>query len=148
MRLTYLELLEAVKEGKQPKKVKVGSVVYSWDGCEYVQNTDSRQSLSDRLPNWTTKAQTTADFIEEVVDILTGEEKDWIKSVIAPFRNHVTEICKTGYRRAGVEDVEFIYIDYSTGTEEGSVIFPNFKKGEKFKEMEIDRGYTPEELDL
>ena len=64
MRLTYLELLEAVKKGKQPKKVKVGSVVYSWDGCEYVQNADSRQTLSDRLPNWTTKGQTTADFLE------------------------------------------------------------------------------------
>ena len=68
MRLTYLELLEAVKKGKQPKKVKVGSIVYSWDGCEYVQNADSRQTLSGRLPNWTTKAQTTADFIEEVKD--------------------------------------------------------------------------------
>ena len=91
MRLTYLELLEAVKKGKQPKKIKVGGIVYSWDGSEYVQNTDSRQTLSDRLPNWTTKAQTTADFIEEAVDILTGEEKEVLKTLWIPITERLPD---------------------------------------------------------
>ena len=143
MRLTYLELLEAVKEGKQPKKVKVGSIVYSWDGCEYVQNADTRQSLSDRLPNWATKAQTTADFIEEVVDILTGEEKEYLRAVIKPFRKKIDHIEKNRHMNGGYE---YISIVVKNPTE--CIDFPWFDTDSMYAGLIVDKPYKLEELDL
>ena len=146
MRLTYLELLEAVKEGKQPKKVKVGSIVYSWDGCEYVQNTDTRQSLSDRLPNWTAKAQTTADFIEEVTDILTGEEKEHLRTVLKPVRDKTATIEKMLFG-----GMTFVRVRYKIDLSENVYLF-DFPVAslldDAYGGMECGQRYTLEELDL
>lgn len=73
MKITYRTLLTMVNANEQPKKIKVGTATYTWNGCDYILNTDSRRSLSDTLTSWTTKAQTTAEFIEVVEELLTIE---------------------------------------------------------------------------
>lgn len=71
MKITYRTLLTMVDANEQPNKVKIGSAVYEWNGCDYILKTDSRKSLSDTLTSWTTKAQTKAEFIE----VEYGKEK-------------------------------------------------------------------------
>lgn len=51
--ITYLELLQMIKDGKQPKKVKFGKSIYEWDkiyACDsnsYIN--DEAQFLSDNI---------------------------------------------------------------------------------------------------
>lgn len=64
--MTYLELLQLVKEGKQPKFIKVLRVPYRWDDDEetYVDRYD--YLLSDYLSDCGTKALVVGDWIEVI----------------------------------------------------------------------------------
>lgn len=145
MKITYLQLLEKVYGSIQPKKVKVGSATYTWNGCDYVLNTDSRRSLSDTLTSWTTKAQTTAEFIDVVEEILTDEEKEYLRAVIKPYRSRVKSI----YKRV-VTDGEYlkITIKYSDLVSVDYIALPIHKNGETYKGLNCGHAYTLEELDL
>ena len=139
MKITYRTLLTMVNANEQPKKIKVGTATYTWNGCDYILNTDSRRSLSDTLTSWTTKAQTTADFIEVVQEVLTDEEKAYLSAVIKPFKEDVSEIVKFEYQ-------EFEYIRIVLRYD--SINFPIFAKGKMYKGMEKAKKYTLEELGL
>lgn len=139
MKITYFELLEKVFESNQPKKIKVGTATYTWNGCDYILNTDSRKSLSDTLTSWTIKAQTTAEFIEVVQEVLTDEEKAYLSAVAKPFKEDVSVIVKFEYQ--GFEYIRIV-LRYD------SINFPIFAKGKMYKGMEKARKYTLEELGL
>lgn len=139
MKITYFELLEKVFESNQPKKVKVGSALYEWDGSDYILTTDSRRSLSDTITSWTTKGQTTAEFIEVVQEVLTDEEKAYLSAVIKPFKEDVSYIVKFEYQ--GFEYIRIV-LRYD------SINFPIFEKGKMYKGMEKAKRYTLEEIGL
>lgn len=139
MKITYRTLLTMVVANEQPKKIKVGTATYTWNGCDYILNTDSRKSLSDTLTSWTTKAQTTATFIDVGCENLTNEEKEYLSAVIKPYRNRVLSVCK-----ALCTEGEYIKV-WITGD---SIVLPTHKSGETYKGMVIGREYSLEELDL
>lgn len=75
--------------------------------------------------------------------ILEEKEKEYLSAVIRPFRDSVVAIIKCKYD----DYYEFIQIEVNQERYE-YVNLPNFKKDIMYKGMEIDKGYTLEELGL
>lgn len=82
------------------------------------------------------------ETIYEVKEILDKEEKEYLSSVIKPFKNKIRLIRKTSTL---IGSKEYIVISVKDGS---SLIFPSFKTGTMYKGMKIDKGYTLEELRL
>ena len=92
----------------------------------------------------------------DLSDILTGKykiiknpildevEKEYLGSIIKPFRDRVISVRKYNYDKY-YEYITIIYYDVSKYL---SIYFPPFKKGTMYKGMELDRNYTLEELGL
>lgn len=144
MKITYNNLLISVNNGEQPKKVKVGTATYTWNGCDYILNTDSRKSLSDTLTSWTIKAQTTAEFIEVVEDVLTNKEKEFMRAVIKPIRERILT-----FEKSFCGQIIIIIIRYKVGDVVHVSSIPVAKLLDNaYERMEVCRKYTLEELDL
>lgn len=83
-------------------------------------------------------------------DILTDKEKEYLQNVIKPFRNRVKYITK----ETEINAYEFIVMDvinplntsFYFGTE--YINLPYFKQGTMYKNMEVGKKYTLEELGL
>ena len=78
--------------------------------------------------------------LDKVEEILDDKEKEYLASVIKPFRDKITYIAKAP---CNVES-EFIRIDLG----DDSCILPCFKKNTMYKNMEANKGYTLKELEL
>ena len=74
-------------------------------------------------------------------EILDEAEKEYLGSVIKPFKEKVTGIAIRKFSA----DKCYLYIDIIGDAGFG---LPNFKQGTMYKNMEIDRKYTLEELGL
>ena len=84
--------------------------------------------------------------------ILTPKEYNYLKAVIAPFRDRVAYIdkCNSLDEFENIKEDEQIRIWYK-GTDEyyyQDIILYEFKKGTEYKGMELDKEYTLEELGL
>lgn len=78
--------------------------------------------------------------VKDNEDILDMEERAYLRSVIAPFRDKVESI-----RKEEIGDQEYISI---TIAEEGDLDFPNFDAGTMYKGMEAYEDYTLEDLGI
>ena len=86
------------------------------------------------------KYETIFERKEEILDEI---EKEYLKAVIKPFRNEIKSIYKTNSCRfSNTEYLEICFKDNDVMT------FKNFKKGTMYKNMELDRKSTLEELGL
>lgn len=91
-----------------------------------------------------------------VEDVLTGEEREYLKNVLKPFKDNVQYIVKqngpTGpnYSDSGYEYITIIINNTTNIAWFGQeyLVFPLFKKGTMYKNMEVDRPYTLDELEL
>lgn len=77
----------------------------------------------------------------EVEPILTDKEKAYLFHIIKPFRNRVVWIKKQDY----YSDGQYIKIEIKKDV---PVVFPLFEENKYYKNMEVDKKYTLEELDL
>ena len=116
---------------------------------KYKLTKDGFMCWSDYLQQW--------NYSGGIEDLLTGEskiiklpkpilnetERKYLSAVIKPFRDSVVAIIKSQYD----DYYEFIQIEVNQEMYE-YVNLPNFKKGIMYKGMEIDKGYTLEELGL
>lgn len=75
-------------------------------------------------------------------DVLDKEEKEYLSSVIKPFKNKISYIRKSG-TLMGLEEYIIICVK-----NEASMSFPNFKAGTMYKGMEKGKAYTLEELGI
>lgn len=142
MKITYLDLLNLVNEGTQPRNIKYGGNEYWWEACDYVCTAGNGHRLSEVMREWTTKAQTTTEIIEPVVRVLTEEEKQYLAAVIAPVRNRVINIHKgstshADYIVVNLKDMDMISL-WNIG--EDSEL--------RFEGMDGNKDYTLEELGL
>ncbi len=84
--------------------------------------------------------------ITDKKEILNKEEKEYLKNIIAPFRNKIINITKE------IDNNKYEYIRIAYQEESREVIcilnFPSFKAGTMYKNMEKEKQYTLEELDL
>lgn len=76
--------------------------------------------------------------------VLTEEEKEYLSSVIKPFRKDVEYIVKLP-KFEWIQETIYIHIGRSW---RGNIELPTFKKGAMYKGMKIDKRYTLEELGL
>lgn len=86
------------------------------------------------------------EFLEQKINIgiLDKVEKEYLSTVIKPFRDKVDFITKYSDIYTHVSE-EYIVIDTNCGDD---IIFPNFKKGTMYEGMEANKKYTLEELGL
>ena len=144
--ITYKDLLIKILEGKEvPKKVIYDNV--SYDYCkaqkEYIYKDNfsfDGKYLSSVIGEGSTILAFDNIKIKYIVDILDQQEKDYLKTLIKPFRNKVKSICKyEGFRG------EYISIGLYN---DGNINLPYFKPDTMYKNMIINKEYTIEELGL
>lgn len=75
--------------------------------------------------------------------ILDKKEKEYLEAVLKPFRDYVKHIVKSWSGNEQTIEVEIV----KKGKRD-KLVFPGFKKGTMYKGMQVNRGYTPEELGL
>lgn len=75
--------------------------------------------------------------------ILTEEERNYLSSVVRPFREKIQHISKLSSK-----DGESICIDIRYDWEEDSIMLPKFAAGTLYKGMEIGKEYSIKELNL
>ena len=79
-------------------------------------------------------------------EILDDVEKEYLSNALKPFRCRVISVEKD----ERYPNKEYIYVELTTDNqvEKDYMIFPDFKKGTMYKDMETDKKYTLEELGL
>lgn len=80
--------------------------------------------------------------VYEAKEVLDEAEKRYLREVIRPFRSKVLQITK---KYDCFTELEYIKI---TIKDDASLEFPSFSKNTMYKNMEIDKKYTLEELGL
>ena len=75
--------------------------------------------------------------------ILDEKEKEYLSAVIRPWRDKVKDIFKTAYN-----EYDYIVIEYYDNGYLQVIRMPLFEKGTMYKDMELCREYTLEELEL
>ena len=83
------------------------------------------------------------EVVKLTKSILTEEERDYLSSVIKPFREKVQHISKLSSK-----DGESICIDIRYDWEEDSILLPRFAAGTLYKGMEIGKEYSVKDLGL
>lgn len=83
--------------------------------------------------------RTTIDIIYEIKEILDEKEKEYLSSVIRPFRNRIKYIIKFN------DNQEWLMIRLN---DDQPIIFPYFEANTMYKGMEEGKEYTLEELGL
>lgn len=123
-------------------KCEFGCVTCSWFPNEKTCWVYNKDSYSDKFLNQETEIE---------IDILDKVEKEYLRNVIKPFKNNIQYIIKqTG---PDYSDTEYIttFINSITDTDwldQEYIVVPFFKKGTMYKNMEIGKKYTLEELGL
>lgn len=143
--ITYLELLQMIKESKQPKTI---ITKHYGENHEY---TYSNGCYSDKVgrnfkDDWSFRVRSpfghaTESFIYYDDEILDDAEKRYLKGVIRPFRDNVRAIIKRSY----TPNSELIRIVYKDGS---GTNLPPFPSKYMYAGMELLRRYTLEELGL
>ena len=75
--------------------------------------------------------------------ILTEEERNYLSSVVKPFKEKILHISKLSSK-----DGESICIDIRYDWEEDSIVLPKFAAGTLYKGMEIGKEYSVKDLGL
>lgn len=84
------------------------------------------------------------------LDILDEKEKQYLQNVIKPFRDRVKSIAKQKiYSKYEYISIRFfVPLDISYYCSTNYIYLPYFIKGTMYKNMEVDKEYTLEELGL
>lgn len=119
-----------------PKKIKLEGVTFEWINGAYRDCSVERKYISEyfRLENMLNE---TVQIQEEILD---AKEKEYLRNVIRPFRYRVKYImkdfgCNTEYIHIRLVDDDLINLPY-------------FKQNTMYKNMELDKKYTLEELGI
>ena len=132
-----------------PNTSDCNKCIFKYMRCHgYKQNTcwvDRKDLYSDKFLNQEIMIE------DEEPDILTDKEKQYLRNVIKPFRNRVKYITKeeaeiNAYKSIVMEVTIPINVGYYFNTE--YIYLPYFKQGTMYKNMEVGKKYTLEELGL
>ena len=89
------------------------------------------------------------DFVinTKLNSILDDKEKEYLSAVIRPFKGRVKCIRKRQYGLTR-EFIVIVVNFYNDSTREENIDLPLFKRGSMYKDMEVNKDYTLEELEL
>jgi hypothetical protein len=133
--ISFIELCELVKTGKQPEKIYVhGSGEYKWEIDGYYW--DGKEMLDSHTLNNLVKECK----IRYEDSILTEKEKAYLSAVVAPFKDKQVHIHKS------VCEVDQEYIAIYVGGE--TVFLPCYDKGDYYRGMDVGYDYSLEELGI
>ena len=118
-------------------------------GCKYKLSKNGLKYWADNLDQWIRTC-----WLEELLTgdkkiiklpkpILNEKEKEYLSSVIKPFRDKVSLISKRSN-----DNGQFISIEIEEKPHNNNMFFPYFEEGSMYKGMEINKYYTLDELDL
>lgn len=121
-------------------------------GKDYFSDDDySSYSIKDMLGDYHCHIEVlqisipTKHEIVKVISPIDYQEREYLLSVIRPFKKYVTSISKEVAEYEYEKECIRIFIDDGN---KDDFCLPCFKEGTMYKEMEIDRKYTLEELAL
>ena len=113
-------------------------------GLQYYSETEDSWVTSNKLLPMLLQGEISITKVEQ--PILDDIEKKYLGNIIKPFRNRVIDITK--YYNVLGEHID-ICLKHHSGVDYGeTLVLPFFKKGTMYKGMELDKGYTLEELGL
>lgn len=147
--VTYLELLQMVKDGKQPNEVKHQGRKYEWKNGTYSRQYNNVREYMSIVSKSTTEVSMAEDKVYEYEEeILDEKEKEYLKSVIKPFRNRVKTIERI--KNKEWERIVVFYKDYDDTRDHvrSYMSLPMFEVGTMYKGMEQGKEYTLEDLGL
>ncbi len=131
--------------------MKLEKIVY----IDYIGGIENISSIEDVLMNVNVGNMLLEDYknlkkmenkkvkltLEIEEPILDDVERKYLSGVIRPFRNKIKNIRKKLYD----DENEFIIITFK---DNDSMTFKNFEKGLMYKNMELNKEYTLEDLEL
>ena len=79
--------------------------------------------------------------VEIEIELLTKEEKEYLEGVIKPFKDIVEYIAKSNMDN----NLEYLCINIK---DDYHLCFPNFLRNKYYKNLEIEKKYTIEDLGL
>lgn len=145
-RITYLELLQMVKDGKGPEAVEAGGRTFAVLNGSY-RNACLETIEHELAKRYTTNGFATVPCITVKEKILTDAEERYLSAVIEPFRDRVDSI-----RKATFGDRDWITIqikgDPKIGVQSDCTALPYFARGTKYVGMVSNKEYTLWELGL
>ena len=139
--IKVIDLLNLVYEKKAPNKI-----LYKY--CEYYfdkENNDYKTVDGLNLFEYLFKYERLALFLEVEIleDILDKKEKEFLENLVRPFKKEIISIVKTRVYHGECECIEINFND-----EMDSFCLPYFSPNAMYKNMELDKEYTIEELGL
>ena len=117
---------------------------FSKDGLMYLSDTLGKWNPSSSKFNMLLTGE--AQIIKLPKSILDKEEKEYLSSVIKPFRNRILYIRKIITPRSEFIEMSLKHYDDKKGNI--SFMLPPFKKGTMYKGMEPENKYTLKELKI
>lgn len=133
--MNYVQAMKALFEGKKIRQTTWEEDFYIYMEDDHIIDEKGTMDifLLSTKPCW--------ELYEEK-PILTDNEKDYLSTVIKPFRNRVKTIKKHSYA-----DKEYVLINL-TDNNDDIIFFPSFEIGKYYKGMKIDVEYTLDELGI
>ena len=145
-RITYLELLQMVKQGTNPEVITYRSDKYTFQKPGYFGHNCTLEASITAWVN--TLGLATDPVIEYEPQVLSIRERQFLSAMIKPFKDRNCIIEK--YQYPGENNMyEYIRVtcDSFIGGRESTAL-PLFEKGTMYRGMHLEHRYTPEELKL
>ncbi len=140
------------KVGQRVKIIRTGKIgeIAELDNEDFDTEGRSNNCYRVRYKGWRYSYWFTVHDLEEVKDILTAKEKEYLSNIIKPFRDRVNLIRKSHSKLA--DDIYYKVIEISIKSlipywENEVIVLPAFKS-DLYSDMEIGKEYTLEELGL
>lgn len=131
------------KLGQRVKIIRTGKIgkIAEVDNEDFDTEGRSNCCYGVRYKGWRYSYWFTVHDLEEVKDILTAKEKEYLSNIIKPFRYRVENIEKfdCGF---DMESIVIYIKDFAI------INLPDFKKNTMYQNMKLDKKYTLEELGL
>lgn len=143
--ITFYELLTMVKDGNAPKKVCFDNLEWVLRGNEgrqdyYHEGKFLSSCYGEIMYMWEFVGNECIIYEET---ILTKKENAYLSAVLKPFKDMDMTISK--HEHGDYDDVYYIGVDFH----HDALTFPNFdSKQNIYMGMEVNRKYTPSELEL
>ena len=138
--VSYDELGTIIKIDRQKDIYVNFPTLNGWTGLEKELVLVKKEKFFKKLPNdFTGTIEVENGYIVEK-EILDEQEREYLSSIIRPFRHKVEYIVKFGYPPEEYISIWLLHDEV--------IDLPFFKKGTMYKGMEKDKKYTLEELSL
>ena len=140
--MTIVEAFKALTEGKKIRRK-------DWEKDNYIKLIDNQVVSQNGWSSGLCIDDFSADWWEEYKEpVLDEKEKEYLSAVIKPFRDRVVYIRKieAGERNQYIS-IKVKRYDYEKESHE-YIYMPYFKKDTMYKNMEVKKEYTLEELGL